>query len=39
MREYTKLYIDGAWREPEQGTVLELTGRGAAGSPQCWCGG
>ncbi|MGJ6967757.1 aldehyde dehydrogenase family protein [Streptosporangium sp. G11] len=25
MREYTKLYIDGAWREPEQGTVLELT--------------
>ncbi|MGW0436280.1 aldehyde dehydrogenase family protein [Micromonospora sp. NPDC003197] len=25
MREHTKLYLDGAWREPEQGSVLELT--------------
>ncbi|MBZ9638349.1 aldehyde dehydrogenase family protein [Streptomyces sp. PSKA30] len=25
MREHTELYIDGAWREPLDGTVIELT--------------
>ncbi|MEV6182673.1 aldehyde dehydrogenase family protein [Streptomyces sp. NPDC052015] len=25
MREYTELYIDGAWREPLDGTVIDLT--------------